>query len=274
MLLSIITPCFNAEKHITDCLLSVRRACQGIDYEHIVVDGGSADGTIEILKKQNDITWFSEKDNGMYDALNKGIALSRGLVVGHLNSDEQYNRKGLLEALSKMRTENSDGVLGPTVMLNGQLEFLQLLKQVIVPRLQDVYWHMPIQSCSFLYKRVLWEHIPYDTKYRLVADHVWFRSQMESGIKLTVVPKPIGIFTWHPNSLSNTKGKTNPEDALPDINKKSFKLKLAKHYYRLRKWLAGGYKKEPISFEYFKDNQLQCITIQSPVLKVRPQVQK
>ncbi len=86
---SIITPCLNAEKFIRDTIESVN----GQDYlsiEHIVVDGGSTDGTIESLKSNPHLRWISETDNGQSHALNKGFAMARGEIIGWLNADDTY----------------------------------------------------------------------------------------------------------------------------------------------------------------------------------------
>ena len=76
--ISIVTPVFNSVRWIDLCLRSVRHVLQGRDYEHIVVDGGSTDGTLEFLQKQKDIRLIGGPDKGMYDALNKGMAAARG----------------------------------------------------------------------------------------------------------------------------------------------------------------------------------------------------
>jgi len=95
--ISIVTPVFNSVRWIQLCLQSVRHALQGRNYEHIVVDGGSTDGTLDYLSQQKDIHLILGPDKGMYDALNKGMATARGRILGHLNADEQYDRAGLAD---------------------------------------------------------------------------------------------------------------------------------------------------------------------------------
>ena len=273
-LLSVVTPSFNALRYLPDCVASVRHACAGIAYEHIVVDGGSTDGTVAYLEQQSDLRWLSEKDGGMYEALNKGIRMAQGAMVGHLNSDEQYNRPGLSEALQELETKSVDAVFGPTVMVDGEGAFLQLFNQSTMPRVIDTHWCMPVQSCSLLYQKACWSREPYDTRYRLVADHVWFRRQMERGLTLASVRKPIGIFTWHSNNLSSTEGLDSAEDALADIDKASSRLRWAKHHYRLRKFLQGGYAKKPIDYEQFRQGVLYREHVARPALKLRRDLRK
>ena len=89
-LVSIVTPSYNQARFIEETILSV----QGQTYpsvEHIVVDGGSTDGTLEILTRHADaVTWISEPDRGQSDAINKGLGMARGEILAYLNSDDTY----------------------------------------------------------------------------------------------------------------------------------------------------------------------------------------
>lgn len=100
MKISLITVCYNSAAVIKTALDSVF-AQKGVEIEYIVVDGGSTDGTVDIIREYDEkfrrlslntnhlsFRWLSEKDNGMYDALNKGIKMSTGEVIGWLNADD------------------------------------------------------------------------------------------------------------------------------------------------------------------------------------------
>ena len=250
--ISIITPVFNSTHWIDLCVRSVRHALQGQSYEHIVVDGGSTDGTLEYLKQQKDIRLIPGPDKGMYDALNKGMAAARGRVLGHLNADEQYDRAGLAQALQKLDRTGADAVLGPTIMLDGELNFLYLFNQITVPRPIDADWHMPVQTCSFLFRRQIWERCPYPAEYRVVGDHVWFRRQMKLGLNLISIRKPIGIFTWHQDDIAKRLG-SHGENALANVDRKTLRMRAAKLWFRLKHVLKGGLvPPSRIYFEFFK----------------------
>jgi len=90
MKISVITAVRNGAGTIRDCIESIRT--QSVSAGHIVIDGGSTDGTLDILKEyETDISkLISEPDKGIYDAMNKGLALADGDVVGILNSDDAY----------------------------------------------------------------------------------------------------------------------------------------------------------------------------------------
>jgi len=251
--ISIVTPVFNSVRWIELCLQSVRHALQGQSYEHIIVDGGSADGTLEYLKQQKDICLIPGPDKGMYDALNKGMAAARGRIVGHLNADEQYDRAGLAHALEKLDQTAADALFGPTIMLDGQLNFLYLFNQITVPRPIDADWHMPVQTCSFLYRREIWERCPYLSEYRVVGDHAWFRRQIKLGLNLVSIRKPIGIFTWHQDDIAKRLG-SHGENALADVNRKTLRMRVAKLSFRLKHLLKGGLIPPcKLRFELFTD---------------------
>ena len=90
-LISIITAVYNNEKYLEECIKSLHK--QNYDnIEHIVIDGGSTDNSLEIIKKYDSKIdyWISEKDHGIYDAFNKGMKLCKGDYLGFLNSDDVF----------------------------------------------------------------------------------------------------------------------------------------------------------------------------------------
>jgi glycosyltransferase involved in cell wall biosynthesis len=106
-LVTIITVCFNAAEHLEKTLLSVINQ----DYpniEYIVIDGGSKDGTQEIIKKyENEITyWISEKDNGVFDAMNKGINISKGIWLNFMNAGDTFVTINVISSLNLHQHHN------------------------------------------------------------------------------------------------------------------------------------------------------------------------
>ena len=261
--ISIVTPVFNSVRWIELCLQSVRHALKGRNYEHIVVDGGSTDGTLDYLNQQKNIRLIPGPDKGMYDALNKGMAAARGRIVGHLNAAEQYDRARLAQALQKLDQTGTDAVFGPTIMLDGQLNFLYLFHQITVPRPIDADWHMPVQTCSFLFRRQIWERSHYPAEYRVVGDHVWFRRQMKLGLNLVSIRRPIGIFTWHQDDIAKRLG-SHGENALSDVSRKALRLRAAKAWFRLKHILEGGLIPPcKLRFELFTDESLSKLQLVS-----------
>ncbi|HEY0552579.1 MAG TPA: glycosyltransferase family 2 protein [Verrucomicrobiae bacterium] len=117
--ISIITPSFNSIHTIRETIESVRQ--QGYPHlEHIVVDGGSNDGTLGVLKEYPHLYWISEKDEGHYDAMNKGIRMAAGEIVNILNADDCF-RPGALAAVGGAFEEHPewDGLFGDIVYVDG-----------------------------------------------------------------------------------------------------------------------------------------------------------
>jgi glycosyltransferase len=97
---SIITVVLNSSKTIADCLTSVRKQ-QNVHIEHIVVDGGSQDGTLEVVASHNHVAQVIHgPDKGIYDAMNKGIAAARGDIIGFLNADDFYSDGNVVAAVT------------------------------------------------------------------------------------------------------------------------------------------------------------------------------
>ncbi len=110
MKISVVTVTYNSEKTVEDTIKSVLSQ-EYKDYEYLVVDGGSKDNTVEIIKKyeplfEGRMRWISEKDKGMYDGINKGIKMATGDVVGIINSDDFYHRTDIFDKINEAFVEN------------------------------------------------------------------------------------------------------------------------------------------------------------------------
>ena len=106
MKVSIITVVLNKAEYIEACIHSVINQDYN-DIEYIIIDGGSIDGTIDIIRRYEYriAKWISEPDRGIYDAMNKGISMASGDVIGILNADDMYANDRVLEKVAKCLTD-------------------------------------------------------------------------------------------------------------------------------------------------------------------------
>jgi glycosyltransferase involved in cell wall biosynthesis len=118
--ITVVTPSFNGEHTIRETLESVARQDHP-HVEHIVMDGGSTDGTLAILREFPHLKWFSEKDEGHYHAMNKGIAMATGEAVAILNADDCYC-DGILTKVAAALAEHPewDAVFGDIIFVDGE----------------------------------------------------------------------------------------------------------------------------------------------------------
>ena len=132
---SVITPSYDAEQYI-ECAIKSVLLQNYPNFEHIIVDGNSSDGTVEILKKYPHLKWLSESDKGQSDAMNKGFKISSGEIIVYLNADD-YFEKGAFDAILPYFLEGADFVMGKIKVLrdNGsswindpEADFREMLK--------------------------------------------------------------------------------------------------------------------------------------------------
>ena len=175
MKVSIITTVLNSAHTIGDCILSV--ISQNFNnIEYIVIDGGSNDGTIDIIKKYEDkITrWISEKDNGIYDALNKGIRLATGDIIGFLHSDDLYYDNNVISDVVEVFTDSKvDSCYGDLVYVdrNNTDRLIRYWKAGTYKRSSFKYGWMPPHPTFFCKRDVYEKYGLFNLSFPLAADY-------------------------------------------------------------------------------------------------------
>lgn len=174
MKFSIITVCYNSAQTIEDTLRSVAAQTYP-EIEHIVVDGASTDGTLDIIKRHGKhvARLISEPDNGIYDAMNKGLRLATGGIVGLLNADDVYADTGVLERVSAiMEAEKLDALFGDAEFISPSRPDRPLRRYRSEHFCPDrIAWGwMPAHPTLFL-RRQVYEHFGlFRTDYRIAGD--------------------------------------------------------------------------------------------------------
>ena len=203
--ISVITPSLNMFEYLKRCNASVRDQ-RGASHEHIVVDGVSVDGTVEWLKKQEGIRSRVEPDMGLYDAVNKGLAQSRGEIISYLNCDEQY-LPGTLQFVKEFFEQNPtvDILFGDFLVVRPDGSLL-CYRKAFPPR-----WfyfssaHLYLFTCTmFLRRRIVEANFRFDTKYRDVADEDFVVRLLRNGYKAKYVKRYLAAFTFTGKNRSQT----------------------------------------------------------------------
>ena len=211
---SIVTPCLNAEATIGETLRSVAAQDVGA-VEHIVIDGGSTDGTLDVLRAAGSVVVVSEPDNGLSDAMNKGIRLARNDVVGWLNADDVY-LPGALQRVRDAFEARPDALwaTGRCLIIDGDGN--EIRKRVT--RYKDALlrrWSFPlfltqnfVSSPSTFVRREALEAVGgFEERFRYSMDYdVWLQLGRRSAP--VVIDEPLACFRMAGESLSMTGFET------------------------------------------------------------------
>lgn len=184
--LSVVTPCYNSAGSIEETLKSVENQSRQ-PYEHIIIDGGSSDGTLDILadyekRTPYEVRIVSEPDNGIYDAMNKGIRLSTGDLIGIINSDDRYEA-GALDAIADAYTGDAHEIIyGMIRTLDDGME-----KTIEFYHHEFLLDRMINHPGCFVTKECYDDYGLFDTKFRSSADYDWMKRAMDGGAVFTPV---------------------------------------------------------------------------------------
>ncbi|MEZ4901049.1 MAG: glycosyltransferase family 2 protein [Spirosomataceae bacterium] len=198
MKISIITVVFNGQDTIRDCIESVLNQSYH-DIEYIIIDGKSTDNTIEIVKEYGTkiAVFVSEKDNGIYDAMNKGIACATGDVVGILNADDFYSNTRIIEKIvNALNTTQADGVYGDLIYVDNKntKKIKRYWKSGEFRRSRFLYGWMPPHPTFFLKSASYKQFGVYRTDLGSAADYeLMLRMMYKQSLKISYLPTIITI---------------------------------------------------------------------------------
>jgi len=193
MKISVITVTYNSAATLRDTLKSVQE--QGYtNVEHILVDGASTDGTVDIIKSFPHVKkWISEKDSGLYDAINKGIAMAEGDVIGILNSDDFFPDPHVLSKIARAFGENDvDAIYGDIAFVRPENtgKIIRLYSSAKFTPRRFAYGYMPAHP-SFYAKRACYREFGcYKHDYKIAADYeLLMRFIYRHGIRYAYIPE-------------------------------------------------------------------------------------
>lgn len=236
---SIITPSYNQAQYIEQTIQSVLR--QGpIDVEHIVVDGGSTDGTIDVLRRYPHVKWVSERDRGQSDALNKGLALASGEIIGWLNSDDLYADNILSDVVAQFQNPETQWVIGNLTTLyestdtavaerSPEIELASLFRNPDILR----------QQPTFFRREALDRVGAWDQRYYMAMDFdLWVRLLKIS--PPVMVDRQWAIFRIHNLQKTSRKNLMTQLAELTEIMNREGASGVHILKLRIRRWFAYG----------------------------------
>jgi len=170
--ITIITPSFNSSGTIASCLNSIQHQSYKT-VEHILIDGSSKDDTLLVASSFSHISRIvSEPDHGIYDAMNKGIRLATGDIIGILNSDDQYTSNQVLQLVhDKFKDSNIDAVYGDLNYINGAGKIIRKWRSGEYNRDFFLQGWMPPHPTFFIRKEYYEKYGLYNTDFSISADY-------------------------------------------------------------------------------------------------------
>jgi len=246
MKISVLTPSYNSGKYIERAIQSVLRQNYS-EYEHIIVDGGSTDQTLEILAIYPHLRWISEPDRGQSDAMNKAFTLSTGHIIVYLNADDEFE-SGAFSTIIKEFEENLavDFVVGKLRIVVPPNTYFRTATDQYSDILK--YWlhQFPANPVSYFYRRKVQQEIgafPLDRYYTM---DIWFILLVYQNFNIKKIDLTLGTFYFTGTNKTAT-GDTN-KNLHREITRhliKKDQLKLVWFFYHwvlFRYWRSGTIK--------------------------------
>lgn len=201
----IVTPTLNAERYLEHTLRSIwSQATDGIVIDHVLVDGGSTDGTTEVAARFPTRVVVATDDRGMYDAVNRGLAMVEGDVVGYINADDEV-APGALAAVAEAFAGHADArwLMGTREFIDGDGTAFAWMRPVpfTLRSYLGLGWSCVPQETVWM-RRDLYEEVgPFDTTFRNTGDYDMY-ARCRRASKPLILPGTLGRFRLHGEQLS------------------------------------------------------------------------
>lgn len=221
-LISIVTITFNAQDVITPTIRSVSEQTFR-DFEHIIIDGASVDDTLRLARQLGGerLRILSEPDKGLYDAMNKGLAMATGKYIIFLNAGDAFHSPDTLEQYAKAASKDPDIIYADTVIVDKDRNFIapRHLSAPEILTFKSFEKGMLVCHQAFMVKRAIAPH--YDTDYRFSADFDWC-------VKCIKKSKPAKCINLHTIAIDYLSDGLTDKNKIPSL-KERFKI-MRKHY--------------------------------------------
>ncbi|MEO8589579.1 MAG: glycosyltransferase [Flavobacteriales bacterium] len=259
MKFTVVTPSFGQLAYLKlNAASIVDQRRDGVVVEHIVQDGGSKDGTRDWLLTRPDIQGIAEADDGMYDAINRGIIKGDGDVFSWLNCDEQYLPGALAEVRDFFNAHPKvDIAVGHTVVVDPDGEYMCHRKAVVpLPGILR-RGRLPVHSSSMFFRRHLVKGpgaVLFDKRWKAMGDWAWLKELMEKGARVAKVEAFISTFTDTGGNLGMSprarEESKRVEAALTSVDRLVTPLVRMDDY--ARKIASGYYQQAPFDYALYR----------------------
>lgn len=195
-LVSIVTVVYNGVATLERTIRSVLDQTYD-NIEYIIVDGGSTDGTLDLLRRHEDRLdlWQSAKDKGIYDAMNKGVALCTGEWVALINADDWYEPDTVARVVAAVQGRNTVNIAHGDIWIhypNGHRKQKKAKQNGFLLK----YWEMVLNHPSFFVRRSYYQGRPFDATLRVSGDHKWtLAAWMQDPDQFLYLPTPLANFS-------------------------------------------------------------------------------
>ena len=258
MKFSIVTPVRNNLNKLRRCVGSVRGQ-RGIDLEHIVQDACSTDGTAEWLAGQPSVDWRSERDGGMYDAINRGWSRASGDIYAWLNSDEQY-LPGTLEKVARTFEQHPevDFIRGHAIIVDAEGDAIAARREIRLSKVYISNGFLNTYSCTLFFRKALWSEglIRLDDRYLYAADMEMVLRLLRADKRSFYLREYLSLFTFdgsnlscHPRMLAETDEIQRRYGGSPSALVRKA-ITVGRYAERL---LAGSYRRVSLDYDYAID---------------------
>jgi glycosyltransferase involved in cell wall biosynthesis len=257
--ISIVTPSYKQLPWLKLCAASIADQ-QGVSVEHIIQDAHSGPELEDWVRQNTKAELHVERDEGMYDAINRGLRRSKGDICAYLNCDEQY----LPETLHKVadyfqRHPGVDVLFGDSIVADSSLMPLAY-RRVVLPR----YWHtwlrpLGVLTCSTFFRRKLVEDgALFDTTWKITGDKAWILSMFDRGYRMAVLQEPLAVFALTGANLSHHQNvhaeRLRWKKSISPVIRLAKPLVRARHV--LEKWSQGAYKIQRVDTAWYTPDSL------------------
>jgi len=252
MRFSIVTPSFRNSAWLKLCIASVADQ-QGVEVEHIVQDACSDDGTQEWLPADSRVRAFIEKDEGMYDAINRGLRRATGDILAYLNCDEQY----LPGALARVRDffaahPEIDVLFGDAILVDERGAPLSYRRMVLPRRAHVRLVHLNTLTCATFFRRsVLDRGHFFDLRWKVIGDAAWMDGLLRAGVPMAALPEPLAAFAFTGANLGASARGAEEMKVLRGAAWKAALVPALSLHHRWRKWRAGAYAPHAVEYALY-----------------------